>query len=308
MADSIIETPIILILFNRPDTTKQVFEAIRQAKPTKLLIIADGPRQNRLGEAELCAKTRSVVDSVDWDCEVIKNYSEINLGCKQRVSSGLDWAFSLVEEAIVIEDDCLPNSSFFKFCEEMLQMYRHDRRVMMISGTNMLEEWKSASQSYHFSYYGGIWGWASWRRAWQYYDIDMSLWADPQIKARIGDILVDNRQYLHSKQAFDASCDGRIDAWGYRWRFARLIQSGLSIVPSVNLVSNIGFRQDASRTTSGSSPLAEIPTHHLEFPLKFNQFTAVDRDYDRHIFIKNTKKPHLLTRIKHKLKNLKLKG
>ncbi len=293
--------PIVFLIFNRPDTTERVFETIRQAKPRKLLVVADGPRPDKQGEADKCADARAIIERVDWNCEVLTNYSDINLGCQKRVSSGLDWAFSLVEEAIILEDDCLPNSSFFRFCEEMLQKYKDDKRIMMISGTNILEEWKSDIQSYHFSYYGGIWGWASWRRAWQYYDINMELWSSSEIKTRIRDVLVDNEQYESSKKFFDASFEGKIDAWGYRWRFARLIQSALAIVPSVNLISNIGFRQDSTHTTSQASCLAEITTYQLEFPLKFNQFTAVDRDYDRRYFEKDTKKPNIFIRIKNKL-------
>ncbi len=295
------KTPIVFLIFNRPDTTERVFETIRQAKPHKLLVVADGYRRDKPGEAEKCVAARAIIDRVDWNCEVLTNYSDINLGCNNRVSTGLDWAFSLVEEAIILEDDCLPHPSFFRFCEEMLRMYRNDRRIMMVSGTNMLEKWKSEIQSYHFSYYGGIWGWASWRRAWQYYDINMKLWSSSEIQDRIRDILADNEQYKRSKQVFDASHQNRIDTWDYRWRFARLVQSGLSIVPSVNLVSNIGFRHDATHTTAPHSSLAKIPTHQFQFPPKSSHFTIVDRDYDRKIFEKNTKKPHLITRIKNKL-------
>ena len=295
------KTPVVFLIFNRPDTTERAFEAIRQAKPHKLLVVADGPRHDKQGEADKCADARAIIERVDWNCEVLTNYSDINLGCQKRVSSGLDWAFSLVEEAIILEDDCLPNSSFFRFCEEMLQKYKDDKRIMMISGTNILEEWKSDIQSYHFSYYGGIWGWASWRRAWQYYDINMSLWLDSEVKNRIRDILANDEQYNCIVKFLDASCQNEIDAWGYIWRFARLTQSGLSIVPSVNLVSNIGFRQDATHTVSKNSNLAEITTHQFEFPLKFNQFTVVDRDYDRKFFDKTTKKPSITIRIKNKL-------
>ena len=167
-------TPIVFLIFNRPDTTKRVFEAIRQAKPKKLLVVADGPRDDRQGEAEKCAAVRSIIDTVDWDCKVLTNYADVNLGCGLRVSSGLDWVFEQVEEAIILEDDCLPHPSFFPFCEEMLDLYRHDERIMHIAGTNSLEEWKSDVQSYHFSYTGGIWGWATWQRAWKYYHFKMS--------------------------------------------------------------------------------------------------------------------------------------
>ena len=172
------KTPVAFIIFNRPDTTKRVFEAIRQAKPPKLFVIADGSRSDRLGEAEKCAATRAIIDGVDWECEILTNYSDVNLGCKIRVSSGLDWVFSEVEEAIILEDDCLPHPSFFAFCEELLEKYRNDSRIMQICGSNVLKDQVNIDDSYYFSKYGPIWGWASWRRAWQEYDVDMKLWAE----------------------------------------------------------------------------------------------------------------------------------
>ena len=168
MKDWTLETPVVLIIFNRPDRTKKVFEAIRQAKPTKLLIIADGPREERTGETELCAQTRSIVEKVDWDCDVIKKYADSNLGIKNCIGKeGLPWAFEIAEEAIILEDDCLPNQTFFRFCQELLKKYRYDERVMTISGSNLLVEWKSDIQDYHFSNHFSCWGWASWRRVWQ---------------------------------------------------------------------------------------------------------------------------------------------
>ena len=134
------KTAIAFMVFNRPDTTKKVFETIREAKPPKLLVIADGPRAGRPGETEKCAATRAIIDSVDWECEVLTNYSDVNLGCKRRVSSGLDWVFNTVEESIILEDDCLPHSTFFQFCEELLEKYRYDSRIMQICGSNLIKD------------------------------------------------------------------------------------------------------------------------------------------------------------------------
>ncbi|MEN2383889.1 MAG: hypothetical protein KA716_33360 [Gloeotrichia echinulata DEX184] len=152
-----LSTPIGFFIFNRPDLTAQVFEAIRQTKPHKLLVVADGPRFPE--EEEKCLKTREVIKSVDWDCEVLTNFSEINLGCKYRVYSGLDWVFSQVEEAIILEDDCLPTPSFFYFCQTLLQRYRDDERVMHISGNNFQFGQSRTPYSYYFSKYNHIWGW-----------------------------------------------------------------------------------------------------------------------------------------------------
>ncbi len=130
-------TPVAFIIFNRPDTTSKVFEAIKQAKPKKLLVIADGPRINKPGEAEKCKQTRAITEQIDWDCEVLRNYSENNLGCRNRVSSGIDWVFENVDEAIIIEDDCLPNPSFFRFCQELLGKYRNNDEIFLISGNKV---------------------------------------------------------------------------------------------------------------------------------------------------------------------------
>ena len=275
------KTPVAFLIFNRPDTTEKVFEKIRQAKPPKLLVIADGPRVDHPDEAEKCAAARAIIDSVDWECEVLKNYSDENLGCKQRVSSGLDWVFENVEEAIILEDDCLPHPTFFRFCEELLEKYRDDERVMKIDGTNILSGWKSNTQSYHFSCFGFIWGWASWRRAWNHYDVDMKLWSEPEAKNRVRDVICDHKQYLLVERRFDKTQAGLIDSWDYQWTLARILQSGLSIIPSVNLISNIGFTKDATHTKTDSKGMSNLQSHQISFPLIEPVAIAVDRDYDR---------------------------
>jgi hypothetical protein len=176
MTDWKLSTPVAFLIFNRATTTERVFAEIARAKPRQLLLIADGPRPDREEEADRCAATRAIVDQVNWDCQVLKNYADCNLGCKKRVSSGLDWVFRNVEEAIILEDDCLPHPTFFRFCQEMLEKYRSDTRIMQICGFNALYEQQSLPYSYYFSKFGPIWGWASWRRAWEHYDVDMKLW------------------------------------------------------------------------------------------------------------------------------------
>ncbi|MGA1621013.1 MAG: hypothetical protein ACO35D_06080, partial [Aquiluna sp.] len=171
-----LHTPIAFFIFNRPTTTQQVFQAIRQAKPPKLLIVADGPRPDRPTDAENCALARSILDQIDWDCEVLTHFSDINLGCRKRISSGLDWVFEQVEEAIILEDDCLPDPSFFPYCQELLERYRNIPEVMMISGNNFQFGHNPIQESYYFSHYGHVWGWATWRRAWQKYDDVMGQW------------------------------------------------------------------------------------------------------------------------------------
>ena len=272
-------TPVAFILFNRPDTTARVFEEIARAKPPKLLVVADGPREERRGEAEKCAAARAVIDRVDWDCEVLTNFSERNLGCKRRVSSGLDWVFSLVEEAIVLEDDCLPHPSFFRFCEELLEKYRYDERISQISGDNFQFGRKRTEDSYYFSRMNHIWGWASWRRAWKAYDVDLSLWSEVRDGAWLEDLLVDPREVKRWLEIFQRVADGEIDTWDYQWLFASWITSRLTVLPNVNLVSNIGFGSDATHT-AGASSLANLEVEKIAFPLRHPKMVLRDAKAD----------------------------
>ncbi|MGB3512759.1 MAG: glycosyltransferase family 2 protein [Microcoleaceae cyanobacterium] len=272
------QTPVAFLVFNRPEVTEKVFAEIRKAKPSQLLVVADGPRLEKTGEIEKCEAVRSIIEKVDWDCQVYKNYSDVNLGCKLRVSSGLNWVFETVETAIILEDDCLPHPTFFRFCDELLEKYREDKRVMMISGTNTLGEWQSNIQSYHFSYFGMIWGWASWRRAWQYYDVEMKLWAKPEMKTLVKNVLGDEKQYNRVKKVLDGIYDGH-DTWDYQFVFSRLSQSGLAIIPSVNLISNIGFGAEATHTKTPAEGISNLSFQPISFPLKNPSGVGVDREY-----------------------------
>lgn len=283
------KAPVVFLIFRRPETTQKVFNSIRKVKPEKLFVIADGPRSGRLDEKVKCEKTRAIIEQVDWDCEIFKKYSDVNLGCKTCITSGLDWVFSQVEEAIILEDDCFPDITFFQFCEEMLEKYRYDTRIMSVTGTNALDSWKRAQQSYHFSHYGSIWGWATWRRAWNYYDINMELWGNPETQSRIKDVLGDRQQFEVRKKRFDKKYRGEIDpqAWGPQWLFMQLLQSGLAVVPCVNLISNIGFGKDSTHTSSKNDRNADRPTSSLEFPLKEPIGVVADRLYDRKYYENN---------------------
>jgi hypothetical protein len=234
------KTPVAFLIFNRPDTTEQVFEAIRRARPEMLLVVADGPRADRSGEAAQCAAVRAVIERVDWPCTVLKNYSDVNLGCKQRVASGLDWVFREVEEAIILEDDCLPHPDFFPFCELMLDRYRNDERVMMIGGTNYLLDRLEIPESYCFSRFFAIWGWASWRRAWAIYDITMTDWPRLKAEGQLSSLYLQWFMRRHLTKSFDATHAGRVNTWDTQWFYSCLFNSGLSIVPRRNLISNIG--------------------------------------------------------------------
>ena len=270
------ETPVAFLIFNRPDTTEKVFAAIRKARPSKLLVVADGPRSDRPGEAEKCRATRAIIDRVDWDCEVSSNYSNINLGCKARISSGLDWVFEQVESAIILEDDCLPDPSFFPFCEKLLEYYREDERIMVISGDNFQFGRKRTSYSYYCSRYTHCWGWATWKRAWQYYDLEMKLWQEIRDNNWLESILETPQAIKYWQQIFQATYEGRINSWAYRWTFACWLQHGLTILPNVNLVSNIGYGSEGTHTTTGNNPFANIPTEQMQLPLQHPPFIIRD--------------------------------
>jgi hypothetical protein len=261
-----LQTPVAFIIFNRPDTTAQVFSEIRRARPPKLLVVADGPRIDRPGETEKCAASRAIIEQVDWPCEVIRNYSDTNLGCKRRVSSGLDWVFQTVEEAIILEDDCLPHPSFFRFCEELLERYREDERIGIISGDNFQFGKRRTNDSYYFSRNAHIWGWASWRRTWHKYDVEMKQWPDVKSQEWLSDILQDKKLVRYWIDIFDDVFKNKIDTWDYQLNFACLINSMLNIMPNNNLISNIGFGAGASRTTK-KNKFSGMPVSEMRFPL-----------------------------------------
>jgi hypothetical protein len=268
-----LSTPVAFIIFNRPDTTARVFEAIRQAKPQKLLVVADGPRIDR---------SRAVIDRVDWECEVLTNYSDINLGCKRRVSSGIDWVFSLVKEAIILEDDCLPAASFFQFCQTLLEKYRDDDRIMHIGGTNLQSGQTRTPYSYYFSKYSGIWGWASWRRAWQNYDVNLTSWEEFKISQAIESVHINPYEQKYWLEILERVYQGKIDTWDYQWNYTCWSQGSLAVVPEVNLITNIGFRPDATHTHQDSY-LSELPLSEIS-QIEHPRFVIAHREADKYVF------------------------
>lgn len=255
------KTPIVFLIFCRPDLTFQVFERIRQAQPKKLLIVADGPRNE--SESILCQQARVVTESIDWDCEVLRNYSDTNLGCRKRVSSGLAWAFEKVEEAIILEDDCLPHPSFFEYCETLLDYYRNDNRVVVISGDNFQDGQKRTEYSYYFSKYNHCWGWASWRRAWKYWDFNPKKWIEFRNAGLMKFICDSTYEEEYWINIFDTLfLEGTPDSWAYVWGFSCWAQNGLTALPNVNLVSNLGFGTNATHT-QGESEFANLSTEDI---------------------------------------------
>src|ERR1019366_2880294 len=254
--------PVALFVFNRPQLTTKVYERIRAARPKRFLVVADGPRPIRPEDADLCLGSRAIVSAPDWPCELLTNFADENLGCRRRLSSGLDWVFQQSSEAIVLEDDCLPCASFFHFCSEMLNCYRDDIRIMHVSGDNYQDGRRRGKASYFFSRYPLSWGWASWSRAWRHYDVNVSAWPTAYRERWLESIMDSPREIRYWEAIFDRLYRGQIDTWDYQWVFACWRQGGLSILPNENLVSNIGAGPDATHFTEGHSTLG-IPTREL---------------------------------------------
>lgn len=268
MDSFVLTTPVALLVFNRPEETLRVFAAIREARPEQLLLIADGPRSNRSEESVLCDEVRQIVAQVDWPCNVRHNYSDTNLGCRQRVASGLDWVFDNVEEAIILEDDCLPDRSFFRFCQELLEYYRHVHGIGMISGDNFQFGRQHDKSSYYFSRYFHVWGWATWRDRWVgSYDVAMQKWPAVRNESWLSNILSDKCELKAWNKNFEKTYSGKIDTWDYQWVFANWLQSRLCIIPTMNLISNIGFNSNATHTIVNDN-LANIDRFAVVFPLE----------------------------------------
>lgn len=261
-----LDIPVVLLVFKRPDTTRRVFEAVARARPRTLLVVADGARPDRPGEEEACRLTRSIATAVDWPCELLTDFSPHNQGCRRRVVSGLNWAFSQVPEAIVLEDDCLPDPSFFPYCAELLARYREDPRVMMISGDNFLFG-RHIPQSYYFSKFAHIWGWATWRRAWTQYSDDPRHWEALAASDWLERELRVWRASAQFRMAMEQIRNGQLDSWAYHWALSILRAKGLAIAPARNLVANIGIGAEATHT-KGVPLEARAALEHLELPLR----------------------------------------
>ena len=279
-----LQTPVALVIFNRPNTTARVFDEIAKVKPRRLFVIADGPRPDRDGDAALCAAARSVVERVDWDCELIRNYSESNLGNYQRIPSGITWAFQQTDELIVLEDDCVPHPTFFRFCEELLERYRDDTRVMHIAGNHFQPHTRrSAPHSYTFARWNIAWGWATWRRAWQHFDLGVRRWAELRETTFLADLLNDSRAVKEYRRIFDElhNRPGEVDAWDHAWSFACWSQSGFTLMPSTTLVGNIGFGPDATHfPSSPNDPRGRLSPEAITFPLTHPASVVQDRAAD----------------------------
>jgi hypothetical protein len=256
-------TPVLLIVFNRPSTTRQVMESIRSVRPSSLFVVGDGPRSSVAEDRMRCTQVRSIATAVDWPCDLVTCFRDVNLGAGTGVAEAISWFFENVEAGIVLEDDCVPSRSFYRFCEELLRHYESVTKVMHISGNNFQYGRKRGNGSYYFSQYTHTWGWATWRRAWRYYDFSL--------------IPLEHRSHV----------------WDAQWHQSVKAQGGLAALPNVNLVTNIGFGADATHTTRRAR-FAGLPAEEMRFPLRHPADIRVDSAADRLTYFANFKQvPHL---------------
>ena len=301
-----LKTPIAYIVFNRPRHTRETFAAIRAQQPHTLLIIADGPRDGHPTDAERCRETREIVEHIDWPCNVLRNYATKNLGCKLRVSSGLDWVFQQVERAIILEDDCLPNDDFFSFCDTLLDRYEQDESVWVITGNNFQRGTKRGEAAYYFSKYNHCWGWATWRRAWQHYRVDIPFWPNWKDTADWRKRTSGAIERKVWSGLLDRVKKGEIDTWDYQWTACVWHHGGLTATPNANLVTNIGFGPDATHTvaTGDQAGLPSEPLGHLTHPRVIQQDRAADRFVFNHNFGGLTHPDRWVNRLKWRAEQL----
>lgn len=292
--------PILFITFNRPEETRQSLNRIREIQPAKLYIAQDGPSSPE--QKKKTDEVFSIISSIDWECDVKYLVQKENLGCGAGVNAALDWFFENEEMGIILEDDILPDPSFFSFAGVLLEKYRYDTRIMLISGNNLLGEYPGPGD-YFFSKIGAIWGWASWRRAWQIHDKSMANWEEIKKDPIAAQILPDAMWEEHVKN-IDKVLSGEIDTWDYPFTLTLLINSGLSILPRKNLIRNIGFNENATHTKNKPEYIAHnthtIDVEGLTHPLVI----APENDFDSKYFSRRQSKSGLYTRFKNKAYNL----
>lgn len=274
--------PVLLLIFNRPDLTMRAVEAIAAGRPSRLYVAADGPRADRATDEALCAEARRIAVAVDWECTVQTLFRSSNLGCRVAVSTAVDWFFSLETEGIILEDDCVADPSFFRFTSELLERYRDSETVMAISGAFLLGGQHTPPRSYYFSRYFHVWGWATWRRAWQHNDDAMADWPQQRDSGWLRESGETSAEFIrYWSRTFDLVHRRTIDTWDYPWLYSCWRQGGLSVTPSRNLVKNVGFRPDATHTTGEMRWAAELPLERIEFPLDHPLLVERDGQADR---------------------------
>ena len=277
------ETAILFLVFNRPDTTQQVFNKIKEIKPKYLFVAADGPRSDKPGEDKKCLETRNIIKQIDWDCELKTLFREINLGCGVAVSEAITWFFDSVEEGIILEDDCLPDLSFFPYCEQLLRTYRNEDKIFFIGGNNFQNGIKRGDGSFYFSNYAHIWGWATWRRAWQKYDLDMNGFPGIFNSGGLDHVFQSNAEKKYWENIFFQTKQKKTNTWDYQWTYTIWKNKGLAITPNTNLVINLGVMDNSTHNFLKDGFREKTTLNSIEFPLIYPSI-YVDKEADRNTF------------------------
>lgn len=299
-----LKTPVLLLIFNRPESTQQVFTKIRQAAPTKLFVAADGPRDNRPEDQALCTQTRQIIDQIDWPCEVKTLFRDKNLGCGVAPSEAITWFFSHVDQGIILEDDCVPHESFFHFCEAMLDYYKNDTRVMHIGGTSNN---CSRDNSYYFTRIPRIWGWATWARAWKAYDFHMKSLPKFEKNQEIKNIFPQEILQITWGSTFKKvykQAHKNPTVWDFQWTYTVLSQHGLCITPTKNLICNIGFNEHATHTTQCDPLLGNQTTEALDIEKLAHPAFILPNKQDEMWMMKHVFQIHMPNRIVWETKKL----
>jgi hypothetical protein len=284
-------TPILFLIFNRPDTAIKVFERIRQIKPSKLYVAADAARVGRPDEAQRCAQTRAIIDRIDWDCELKTLYRTENLGCKMAVSSAITWFFEQEEMGIILEDDCLPDLSFFPYCEELLNKYKDDDRIGHIGANCFLPGIIEDGLSYDFCTMPHIWGWATWRRVWKNYDVNFPYWTENcRNKEKINNLFNTRREKIYFTSFLSDTLKGNngICTWDTQYLYTLRVQNQLSIYPAINLVKNIGIGDPNAVHTAKKRTITKyvVPASAIQLPLSHPPYIMRNKKLDNVTFKK----------------------
>lgn len=295
---------ILFLIFNRPDTTRQVFEAIRKARPPRLYVAADGPRENRTGEKERCEETRAIATEVDWSCEVHTLFRDKNLGCGRAVSEAITWFFENEPEGIIIEDDILPHPDFFPYCDDLLEKYRDNPKVGMVGGHNLTYGRYMDDFSYGFSAIGHIWGWASWRRAWDKYEYNLSKrYNFKEYKLHLSKIYKSHTQRWFWERIYKNVEKGIYNTWDYQWVISNICNEMLCAVPYVQLTKNIGFTEDATHTSSASTDELNVVTQEI-LPLRHPEKVELNQVAERVECINSGQYVSVLSEMKRVIKRI----
>lgn len=279
-------TPILFLVFNRPAETKKVFEVIKKIAPTNFYIAADGPRKNNIEDLQLCKSVKKIVSEINWDCNLKRLFRTQNLGCREAVSQAIYWFFENEEQGIILEDDCLPDLSFFPYCSQLLERYKDDNSIISIGGTNLGYQFPNHN-SYGFSRFMNMWGWATWRRSSVLIDYEMKTWEKMlwkkfflHKKLHHGFLDLDYNWINFWFYYFNETASRRIDTWDYQWIFTQLYYNKISIFPSTNLIKNIGFSDTATHTLNSSHPVSNLFFKPITFPLKEPANKAINIRYE----------------------------